>query len=324
MPKIEIPISELRKRKLMIATPMYGGLCMGSYMKSCLDLVAFSAKYQIPIQFNFIFNESLIGRARCYLADEFMRSDCNYLMFIDADIEFDPQDIFMLLAMDMDVVGAPYSKKTIACERIYDAVKLGLVDDNPLKLEDYMGDFVFNPIPGTKEINILEPVEVLETGTGFMMIRKNVLEGFQKAYPERMFRPDHNRTRQFDGSREICEFFPTGIEPKSRRLLSEDYYFCQLTREAGYHIWLCPWMKLKHAGTYIYGGNMEALAVLSHAQVAAGKVTRVPKDRNDNVLNEVNQNAPTTEVPNQEASQETTQVHQEQEVVSSTDDPSPL
>ena len=72
--ELQIPVEELRKRKLFVATPMYGGQCAGMFAKSTADLAAMCAQYQIPLQFYYLFNESLITRARNYCCDEFMRS----------------------------------------------------------------------------------------------------------------------------------------------------------------------------------------------------------------------------------------------------------
>ena len=281
MPKLEIPIDELRKKKLFIATPMYGGACMGSYTKACLDLNTMCLKYGIQAQFYFLFNESLVTRARNYLVDEFLRGDATHLMFIDSDIDFNPMDVLALLAYDKDIIGGPYPKKTIAWEKVFDAAKLGLADDNPNKLENYAGDYVFNVAPGTEEIRMDEPVEVLEIGTGFMMISREALLKFRDAYPEYSYVPDHNRTKNFDGSREIHMFFQALIDPESRRYLSEDYMFCQWSRKIGIKIYFCPWMKMKHAGMYIYGGSLTSLAELSHKQREADFNTPVVRDASE-------------------------------------------
>ena len=286
MPKLEIPVEELRKRKIFVATPMYGGACMGSYAKACIDLNTVCMKYGVQTQFFYLFNESLITRARNYLVDEFLRSDATHLMFIDSDIDFNPMDVLALLALDKDIIGAPYPKKTIAWEKILDAAKFGLADSNPNKLEEYAGDYVFNPVPGTLEIKLDEPVEVLEIGTGFMMVKRETLVPWRAAYPDYSYIPDHNRTKNFDGSREIHAFFDTVIDPDSRRYLSEDYMFCQWARKVGLKVFFCPWMKLKHAGMYIYGGSLESLAELSHRQRDAGAATPVAKTTTNQVVRE--------------------------------------
>ena len=288
-PKVSIPLEKLRSKKIFLGTPMYGGKCDGPFTKSIIDLSLLCQKYGVQIQHHFMFNESLITRARCYLADEFMRSDCTHLLFIDSDISFLPIDVLAMLAYDKDIIGAPYPKKTISWEKVYDAARLGLVDDNPNKLDQFIGDYVFNVVPGTKELKLDEPCKVLELGTGFMMIAKHVFPRFQAAYPELMFKPDHNRTKEFDGSREICAFFDTVIDPKTKRYLSEDYMFCQWARNipaehgGGFDIYLCPWMHLQHTGSFVFQGSIDALAALGHKQAAAGKATPVIKSA-DTVL----------------------------------------
>ena len=294
MPKIEIPIAELRKRKLFVATPMYGGMCNGPYTKCCLDLNTLCMKHGIEVQFFFLFNESLITRARNYLSDEFVRSDATHLMFIDSDISFNPMDILAFLALDKDIIGGPYPKKTIAWEKVYDAATLGLADDNPNKLEKYTGDYVFNPAPGTTEIRMDEPAEVLEIGTGFMMIRRDVFTRFAAFYPELQYKPDHNRSANFDGSRMIHMYFQALICPDTQRYLSEDYMFCQWARKAGMKVYLCPWMQLQHTGTYVFGGTMEALAGLSQRQTERGISTPVAKNSTDVIERVVTGTTPAT------------------------------
>ena len=305
-PKIQIPLKEIQKRSIFLATPMYGGACAGPFVKSLLDLQALCQKYQVNIKFFFLFNESLITRARNYLCDEFIRSGCTHLMFIDSDIEFNPMDVMALLAFDKPINGGPYPKKTIAWEKIYDAVKLGMVDDNPNKLEQFVGDYVFNVVPGTTNIPLNIPVEVLEIGTGFMMVKKEVLLKFQEAYPDKLFRPDHNRTHNFDGTRKICAFFDTVIDRRpdpdkpgetigTERYLSEDYMFCQWSRRIGVPVFICPWMKLKHLGAYVFGGSLEALGALSQKQQQANFVTPVMKDSTGVVAGRGTQPSPPAE-----------------------------
>lgn len=272
--QLEVKVEDLRKKKLFVATPMYGGMAHGMYLKSCLDLQAICSQYGIETRFSFIFNESLITRARNYLVDEFLRAEgFTHMLFIDADIHFDPRDVVALLALDKDVIGGPYPKKSIKWGAIKDA--LNKHPDLPVgEMEKLAGDFVFNPVPGTEKFSVAEPVEVLEIGTGFMMVKREVFDRFKEAYPEFSYRPDHVGQANFDGSRYIHAYFDTVIDRKrsvtvdgvertmggSDRYLSEDYMFCQWWRNIGGNIWLCPWMKTHHVGTYAFTGDMPAVA----------------------------------------------------------------
>jgi len=271
--ELQIDLNEIRKKKVFLATPMYGGQCAGMYTKSVADLAALFAKYSIPLQLYFLFNESLITRARNYCVDEFLRSDATHLMYIDSDIGFNPQDVLAMLAMqtdesEYDVMGGPYPKKCISWEKIKLAVDKGVADEDPMVLDRYVGDYVFNPKSGQKEIPLNVPVEVLELGTGFMMIRRKTFEKYKEAYPHLSYKPDHVRTEHFDGSREIHAYFDCIIDPESKRYLSEDYNFCYHVTRMGGKNFLCPWIKLQHVGSYIFGGSLVDLATIGATATA--------------------------------------------------------
>lgn len=310
--EITVPVEDLRKHKIFLSTPMYGGQCAGMFARSLAELSALCRAYDIPLQFYFLFNESLITRARNYCVDEFLRSDATHLIFVDSDIMFNARDVLAMLGIMIqdpdkyDVLCGPYPKKTISWEKIKHAVDMGVADTNPNELDNYVGDYVFNPIK-TAEIRISEPAEVAEGGTGFMMIQRKVFEKYAEVYPQFLYRPDHVRTAQFDGSREIMAYFDALIDDKSQNLvpeikaffdkypeatsddvinfladkkhgivqenysnryLSEDYMFCYNVRRMGMKVWMCPWMQLKHIGTYVFGGSLSHLARVGAAATA--------------------------------------------------------
>ena len=282
--EIKVPTEVLRQRKLFLAVPMYGGQCSGMFTRAVADLATLCTHYGIQIRYYFLFNESLITRARNYCADEFMRSGDTHLMFIDADIGFNANDVIALLALqdhedpanEYDIIAGPYPKKCISWEKIKMAVDKGFADEDPQNLEKYVGDYVFNPANGKGEILLNEPAEVLEAGTGFMMIRRRTFEKFAEAYPQQLYRPDHVRTEHFDGTREIMAFFDTPICPDTKRYLSEDYMFCQWTRKAGMKVWLCPWIQLKHVGMYVFGGSLVDIAQIGASATADPKQLNKP------------------------------------------------
>ena len=264
--EIQVNIEELKKKRLFVATPMYGGMNHGLYMKSCLDLQATMGKYGVETKFSFLFNESLITRARNYLVDEFLRTDYTHLLFIDSDIHFNPQDVLALLALDKDVIGGPYPKKSMNWGNIAQAARTH-PDLNPKELENLVGEYVFNVVKGTQQFQVTEPLEGMEIGTGYMLVNRTVFDKMAVEYPTIKYKPDHVGQANFDGSRYIHAYFDTVIDTKdsivgggSDRYLSEDYMFCQMWRKMGGQIYLCPWMKTQHIGTYAFTGNMPAVA----------------------------------------------------------------
>ena len=264
--EIQVKIEDLKKNKVFVATPMYGGMAHGLYIKSCLDLQTTMAKYGIETKFSFLFNESLITRARNYLVDEFLRSDFTHLLFIDSDIHYNPQDVIAMLALDKDVIGGPYPKKSINWGNVAQAAR-NRPNMEPRELENLVGEYVFNVVKGTKQFQVTDPLEVLEIGTGYMMVKRHVFDKMKDAYPMIHYKPDHVGQANFDGTRYIHAYFDTVIDTAesitgggSDRYLSEDYMFCQMWRKIGGQVWLCPWMKTQHIGTYAFTGNMPSVA----------------------------------------------------------------
>lgn len=274
--EISISVEDLQKKRLFVATPMYGGQCSGMFTKSTNDLAIACARHGVELRFYYLFNESLITRARNYCVDEFLRSNCTHMMFIDSDIGFNYKDVLTLLHLcDEDtnygVMTGPYPKKTISWEKVKSAVNQGFADENPFSLENFVGDYVFNPADDITEFRIDEPVRVREAGTGFMMIDRKTFAKYSAAYPELSYLPDHVRTEHFDGSREITAFFDCKIDPDSKRYLSEDYMFCYNCTKIGINVWMCPWMQLKHVGSYVFGGSLAAIAAISASPTASSE-----------------------------------------------------
>jgi len=262
-------LEKLKACKLFCCTPMYGGQCFGLYTKACLDLQMLCVQYGMEVRFSFLFNESLITRARNYLTDQFLQSGFTHMLFLDADIHFNPRDVIELVLRDYELSGAPYPKKSISWKNVALAAQKHPELD-PAELSNVIGDFVFNTAHGTTQIQVNVPLQVLEIGTGYMMIKREVLDKMMLAYPDMKFKPDFIGQTDFDPTRYIHIFFDTIVDTKDSatgggtdRYLSEDYSFCQLYSKMGGKIYLCPWMKTQHVGTYAFTGNMGMIANLT-------------------------------------------------------------
>jgi hypothetical protein len=245
--------SESKKPTIMIATPMYGGMCTGHYLVSMMGTMQRLKDLGINAYFAQITNESLITRARNELVRLFLERGLDYLMFIDADIHFPINGVTALMAADRDIVCGIYPKKEVAWDRVEEAAKAGKTD-----LKDYSGSFVFNMV--TNESGVVETddegiIEIRHGGTGFMLIKRGVFERLAPHVPT-------YRTSSFKDPKTgeyakplTHEFFATSID-KTGALLSEDYHFCELWRSEGGKIHAHPFLKLDHVGTYVYTGDL--------------------------------------------------------------------
>jgi len=238
--------------KLFVATPMYGGLCYGYYAQSLLSLQHAMRDMRIDIACSFLFNESLIQRARNSLAHSFLKTDFTHLMFIDADIHFNPKDVLPMLLADKPIICGVYPKKEINWGQVHNAAVNGVPAN---ELSKYSGSFVVNLV-GYKEeerVDTGSPIEIWNGGTGFMLIKREVFEQLRDKVPSYI-----NDTHDLGGNighERISEFFATSIEPLGERLLSEDYHFCKIWREkCGGSVWAAPWAQLSHIGTHMFNG----------------------------------------------------------------------
>lgn len=240
---------------IFIATPMYGGQCTGFFTQSCVQLPTMARDKNMSVSFSFLFNESLIQRGRNLLAHQFLkREDATHLMFIDADIRFNPHDIFSMIEADQDIICGLYPKKEINWHNVHAAATKGNVPYD--QLTHYTGAMVVNLIGDNKgmvTVPVDKPCEIAAGGTGFMLIKRKVMERLAKkvkTYTNDVSTADGKLARD-----EIHEFFPVFIDPEEKRLLSEDYAFCKIARKAGFKIHGAPWVRLGHFGSYLFEGG---------------------------------------------------------------------
>ena len=263
--QVQLSVEEIRKNKFFIATPCYGGQLNEPYFRSVIKMMTFFNGHQIPLAFGTIANESLVTRARNVLVAYFLASDYTHLMFIDADIEFQTEDLLKLYAHKKDVVVGAYPKKGVA----WDKIRANLMDpankDKELSDRDmasFGSDYAINFKFVNKEAKTIGVenglIKLHDAGTGFMMISREAILKMTKAYPELKYNNDVNISNA-DLKDHFYALFDTMIDPIDRRYLSEDYTFCRRWQEIGGDVWLDPSISLNHYGHFCFQGNPEAI-----------------------------------------------------------------
>lgn len=244
-----------KKPKLFVATPMYGGMCTGFYTESCMGLTNAATYNNIELMFTYIVNESLIQRARNTLANIFIEdTDCTHMLFVDADIKFNPTDVMEMIKYDKDVSCAIYPKKEINWGSVSEAVKLGVPTS---ELQNHTASMVINLIDYKEQevVKYGEPIKVQSAGTGFMIIKREVFESMKSKVSK--YAKRNAKLYSTDEKDYEWEYFACSIQDETRILLSEDYHFCEKAREIGYDIYAFPWIKLAHFGTYLFEGHFK-------------------------------------------------------------------
>jgi len=204
---------------ILFCTPCYGGMVTAPHFKSCLELRAELHRAGVPHDWLIGWNESLVHRGRMEMTASFLASGHTHLFWLDADIDFTPEDVAAVWNLDADIAVGVYAMKK-RDEQWYAAWKGGaLIKD----LDQFAG-----------------PVEVDFAGTGFMCIKRRVIEAIAR------------HVESYDGPNgEVPALFMTPIV--DRCLRSEDYYFCEIARRAGFKIMMEPRVRLGHWGLYRYG-----------------------------------------------------------------------
>jgi hypothetical protein len=235
------PDSGVLRPNVFIATPMYGGMASGIYTMSMVQLSAIFFRNKIDSLYAVTSSESLVPNARNVLTNQFLESHATHLMWIDADIGFNALDIVSMLMADRDIVCGIYPKKEVDWAGVARAVSAGVP---PEELSNHAGSFAIKLLDDSAGNFDRDPdglLEIAAGGAGFMLIKRGVFDALSKVVPE--YAPEQ---------RMIKEFYTTTTEPESGRLITEDYYFCQLARTHGFKVFAAPWAHLSHAGTYIF------------------------------------------------------------------------
>ena len=242
--KSETPVAPF----IQLATPMYGGNCTGVFVQSLLDMLNVLSGNGIKTACAFMFNESLITRARNNLTNQFLETEATHLLFIDADQQFRGMDVLRMIQADVDVIVGMCPKKEINWNSVREAVKRGEED-----LSRFTGSFVVNLLENQSHLVVPnnKPFEIAAGGTGMMLIKREVFKKLAKHVPT--FRNDMSH---MPGGKEIKQYFTESIDPETGRLLSEDYHFCYQWRKIGGKVWAAPWCKIGHFGTYNFSGQL--------------------------------------------------------------------
>lgn len=237
---------------IVIATPMYGGMCYANYMVGIVQTASLLRENGYKVGISVIGNESLITRARNSLVHNFLQTDAKYLLFIDADIGFSYKDVEKLIGAKKQLICGVYPKKGIDWERLNK-----LAAQRVPNLEHYAAKYVVDPVDNKPIKGTDTIVEIRHGGTGFMLIERAVFEVLAPHVKEYRISTDKRGDEFIQPLTK--NFFDLSIQhgEEGPYLLSEDYYFCDLWRAHGGKVYADLSINLTHMGTYEYNGNIQ-------------------------------------------------------------------
>ena len=246
----QTPTENYKKPKIFVATPCYAGQVHVKYMESVMGLQYLLSQNGVGFEFFNIPFDSLIPRARNASVTRFMASpDATHLLFVDADIQFNPTAVIKMLKEERDVICGCYPKKAVD----FEAVKNNYSKtSNQVELIQSAVRYAYNFQPQKTHRVERGVVEILDAPTGFMMVKKQVIRDMIKQYPLTEYFNDV-AAYQVTPQDRFFDLFQSQVF--DRRYLSEDYGFCRLWQMMGGKTFGDLTVKLNHIGQFCYFGD---------------------------------------------------------------------
>lgn len=230
--------------KLMVAMPCYQGVCHSLCMKQLLKLQLLLYSKNITMELFTLETESLISRGRNVCASVFLKSDCTHMLFIDADIIFNPVDVLKMLLHKKEIIVGLYPVKNVNFEKLKEKIESCNSFDEALRTS---GKRVGN----VKSIDEESKLAIMnDAPTGFMMIKKSLLENLKNHMSHLEYTNDIPGYTKHAIDNKFYNFFQVGIH--KGRYLSEDFGFCALVKACNIDIYADLSINLIHVGNFYY------------------------------------------------------------------------
>lgn len=248
---------------LYILTPCYGGLCHVNYIICLMETIKLFTHFAFPIKIEFCKNDSLVSRARNNLIAKAMSDiKTSHILFIDSDITWKPIDIFKLILSEKSLIGGIYPLKRYQWKNCLDINQEFLDAKNNSYLKDVVSDddairskllkFNVNYLEDTLRIekNI---GKVRHIATGFMMMRRSLIENMFIAYPSTKYSDDVGFLTENE-NKYAYALFDCGVE--DGHYLSEDWMFCNRWRKMNEDVFVDISIDFAHTGMEDFSGSI--------------------------------------------------------------------
>jgi hypothetical protein len=222
--------TEIKKPSLYIAMPCYDSVKIQTMVSMC-KLVADLTRADIKVDINTL-KSPYVSYARNILTAQFMKSDKDYLLFIDADVEFEPECPLRMVVAQKDIVCTPYRVKT----------------NDPAVIR------YTTTVPDNDNVEVLPGglVELTRGPSGMMLIHRRVFETLMKNRPDLEIQA-HQHVDLFPEGFKIFSFWDCVF--KDGKWTGDDIAFCNLATENGFKLYANIESTMVHHGAYGYKGR---------------------------------------------------------------------
>jgi hypothetical protein len=239
---------------LVVATPSFGGQVSSIYANSIFRLQR-AIRSISNMEFKVLLRDgdALITRARANLVTQFLDDPtATHFLFVDADIGFEPEQVFRLIESGADVVAGVYPIKRVNWNKAVRMMAIGR-PEIPSAALDYVLE-----VDDPDHVAVVNGfTRVRYAGTGFLMIRRHAFEKMCVAYRSLQFFREHSQDT-LAGSPNRFALFECMIDPGSGTYLSEDFAFCKRWTDIGGEIWADLESRLDHVGPAVFRGDISS------------------------------------------------------------------
>ena len=241
------------KINLVVATPCFGGQISVVYAASLLKLQQRLRGHSgVTLKVLFKDGDALITRARASLLAQFLDDPAaTHLLFVDADIGFEPEQVLRLIRSDADMCAAVYPIKRIDWVRVERTIEAGRPNIAAAALR-----YVYEVDDPNAVIEREGFIRVRYVGTGFLMIRRSALERMCTRYPQLRYKRDHSFDAATASEKRFALF--ECMIGEDGTYLSEDFAFCKRWTDMGGEIWVDLDSRLQHVGPMAFCGDLSS------------------------------------------------------------------
>jgi hypothetical protein len=238
---------------LVVATPCFGGQISVLYAASLFKLQQLVHRYRdLNLKVLFKDGDALITRARASLISQFLDDpSATHLLFVDADIGFEPEQVLRLLECGAQMCAAIYPIKRIDWDKVKSTIEAARPNPAAAALK-----YVFEVDDANAMIARAGFVKVRYAGTGFLMIQRQALENMCARYPQLQFRRDHSSDAAIASDKRFALF--ECMIADDGTYLSEDFAFCKRWTDMGGEIWADLKSRLNHIGPMAFCGDLSS------------------------------------------------------------------
>jgi hypothetical protein len=252
---------------ITVATPVFGETFFTPYVHSLFQLQKALHQRRWEMAYSTI-SYAQIAEARNYLLTHwFDKSRSTHLLFVDADMGYEPELILDMIALNKPVVGVICTKRKLSLKRL---ISLAEKKEKPERAIARAHDFIVRPLRDRRPRTINGFIEVAGCGTGIMLIQRAAISAMLKAIPEindsiaKTASPFATRV-----DRMIRAFDPIKVDGLQ---LADDYAFCHRWQKlCGGELWASTDRKVTHVGLFAYGARF--------ADAQSGPRIAIPKPR---------------------------------------------